>query len=218
MISALLFDMDGLIFDTETVYKKSWQYAATQMGYELTDDYYQGFIGVQDPDCERMLCEHFGEGFDLAAYKVIRDQHFHETREQGIGYKHGFHQLFKTAKELNLITALVTSSHLPEVKHNFQNSDYLEKFDTIITAEDVQNGKPRPDCYIMACQRLNLIPSECLVLEDSNNGMRAGKDAGCQAAMIPDITPPKKDIAEIADYLFESLEQVTDLIRSQTSS
>ncbi len=149
MIKALLFDMDGLIFDTESVYKKSWQYAAEQMGFELTDDYYQGFIGVQDPDCERMLCEHLGEGFDLEAYKVIRDQHFRKAREKGVDYKRGFHELFKTAKERNLVTALVTSSHLPEVKHNFLNSDYLEQFDTVITAENVANGKPRPDCYIM---------------------------------------------------------------------
>lgn len=95
MINALLFDMNGLIFDTESLYKKSWQYASKQMGYELTDNYYQGFIGVQDPDCERMLCEHFGEGFDLKAYKVIRDQHFRKAREKGVHYKLGFHELFK---------------------------------------------------------------------------------------------------------------------------
>lgn len=112
----------------------------------------------------------------------------------------------------------MTSSHLPEVKHNFQNSDYLEQFDTVITAENVAKGKPKPDCYIMACQRLGLEPSECLVLEDSINGMRAGKDAECQAAMIPDITPPNKEIAEITDYLFDSLEQVTALIQNHPRS
>lgn len=215
MFKALLFDMDGLIFDTETVYKASWQYAATKMGYELTDDFYQGFIGVQDPDCERMLVEHFDTGFNLTNYKAIRDAHYHEARQSGISFKEGFHDLFAEAKAQQLKIALVTSSHLPETKLNFGDTDYLSQFDLIITAEDVDNGKPQPDCYIMAYEKLALEAQDCLVLEDSNNGMRSGKAAGCKAAMIPDIVPPHQDVAESADYIFKSLNQVTELLKSQ---
>ncbi|GAL22776.1 HAD family hydrolase [Vibrio maritimus] len=215
MFKALLFDMDGLIFDTETVYKASWQYAATTMGYDLTDEFYQGFIGVQDPDCERMLVEHFGSGFDLNHYKTIRDAHYHEARQAGIAFKEGFHELFAEAKAQKLTIALVTSSHLPETKLNFGATDYLNQFDLIITAEDVDNGKPQPDCYIMAYDKLGLEAQDCLVLEDSNNGMRSGKAAGCYAAMIPDIMPPHQDVIETADYIFDSLNQVTELLKSQ---
>jgi HAD superfamily hydrolase (TIGR01509 family) len=215
MFKALLFDMDGLIFDTEALYKISWQYAAETMGFDLTDEFYQRFIGVQDPDCERMLAEHFGEGFDLAEYRTIRDAHYHEARKAGIAFKEGFHTLFAEAKSQQLTIALVTSSALPETKLNFGNTDYLNQFDLVITAEDVANGKPEPDCYVMAHEKLGLSAKDCLVLEDSNNGMRSGKAAGCYAAMIPDIVPPHQDVVESADYIFDSLDQVTALLISQ---
>lgn len=90
MISTLLFDMDGLIFDTEWVYKSSWQYAAKQLGFDLNDDFYQGFIGVQDPQCEQMLCDKFGPSFDLGQFRVLKDQRSAELHQQGIDYKTGF--------------------------------------------------------------------------------------------------------------------------------
>ncbi|MBY6195665.1 HAD family hydrolase [Vibrio hangzhouensis] len=215
MVTALLFDMDGLIFDTEKITKRSWQYAANQMGFELTDEFYQGFIGVQDAECETMLSEYWGDEFDLKHYRQIRDKHLHAARRSGIDFKPGFHDLFQSAKAHKLKLALVTSSHLPDVQQNFSNTDYLSQFDLIVTAEDIKHGKPRPDCYIMACEKLGLNPNECLVLEDSNNGMKAGKDAGCLAAMIPDITAPTQEIVDRADYMFQSLEQLTELLRQK---
>jgi HAD superfamily hydrolase (TIGR01509 family) len=161
-----------------------------------------------------MLAEHFGEGFDLAEYRTIRDAHYHEARKAGIAFKEGFHTLFAEAKSQQLTIALVTSSALPETKLNFGNTDYLNQFDLVITAEDVANGKPEPDCYVMAHEKLGLSAKDCLVLEDSNNGMRSGKAAGCYAAMIPDIVPPHQDVVESADYIFDSLDQVTALLIS----
>ncbi len=196
MITTLLFDMDGLIFDTESVYKKSWQYAAKEQGLNLSDAFYQNFLGVQDPQCEAMMQDHFGEALDLPRFRKVRDVHFHESREQGIDYKPGFAELFTVLKEKNLRCALVTSSHLPDVKHNFLGSNYLSQFDLVITAEDVDNGKPAPDCYLMACEKLSVQPSECLVLEDSNNGVRSGLAAGCQVTMIPDMLPPAEELVD----------------------
>ncbi|MFA0439008.1 haloacid dehalogenase [Vibrio sp. 10N.286.49.C2] len=212
MIRALLFDMDGLIFDTEVLYKVSWQHAARQQGLELNDDLYRTFIGVQDSECERILSEHFRHLLDLRAFRTVRDQHFHRARSQGVTFKPGFHAVFQMAKHQGLTIALVTSSHRQEVERNFYQSDYLKQFDLIITAEDVLNGKPQPDCYLMACAQLGIKPSQCLVLEDSNNGMRAGKSAGCIAAMIPDMLLPDSDVKAEADYLFESLYDVLPLL------
>jgi beta-phosphoglucomutase-like phosphatase (HAD superfamily) len=212
MFSALLFDMDGLIFDTEQLYKTSWQFAAQEMGLELTDSFYQSFIGIQDHECEQMLVKLYDHNFDLNAYRSIRDAHFHKARSGGIAFKPGFHRLFQLATEKGLRKALVTSSGLADTQFNFAHSTYLEQFDTIITAEDVVKGKPEPDCYLLSCQKLNLEPSRCLVLEDSNNGVRAGKRAGCTVAMIPDMTPQDPYSQQSADYLFESLEDVSALL------
>lgn len=211
MLKAVLFDMDGLIFDTESIYKQSWQYAATEQGLTITDDFYQQFIGVQDPECERILAEHFQDAIDMPRYKAVRDEHFHNLRNQGVALKPGFGALFYAIKQHGLLTAIVTSSHLPEVKHNFSGSTYLAQFDLVITAEDVERGKPNPDCYQMAYRHLGVDAKQCLVLEDSNNGIKAALAAKCQAVMIPDLLPP---LPELKDKVIikASLEEVIPLL------
>lgn len=189
MIKAVLFDMDGLIFDTESVYKKSWQHAARKQNLELSNEFYQQFIGVQDADCERLLKDHFGNEIDMKRYCVDRDRHFKVLRKDGIAIKPGFDALFQSITQRNLRMAIVTSSHRDDVQLNFQHSNYLAQYDLIISAEDVARGKPNPDCYEMACAKLNLKPDECMVLEDSNNGGKAGLEAGCRVVMIPDLAP-----------------------------
>ncbi|EKO3810821.1 HAD family phosphatase [Vibrio harveyi] len=211
MLKAVLFDMDGLIFDTESIYKQSWQYAATEQGLAITDDFYQQFIGVQDPECERILAEHFQQAIDMSRYKAVRDEHFHHLRDQGIALKPGFDSLLRAIKQRGLLTAIVTSSHLPEVKHNFNNTEYLTQFDLVITAEDVERGKPNPDCYQMACHHLGIDAKESLVLEDSNNGIKAALAAECHAVMIPDLLPPLQEFKDKV-IIKASLEEVIPLL------
>ncbi|AWA98605.1 MULTISPECIES: HAD family hydrolase [Vibrio] len=211
MLKAVLFDMDGLIFDTESIYKQSWQYAATEQGLAITDDFYQQFIGVQDPECERILAEHFQQAIDMPRYKAVRDEHFHHLRDQGIALKPGFDSLLRAIKQRGLLTAIVTSSHLPEVKHNFNNTEYLTQFDLVITAEDVERGKPNPDCYQMAYHHLGMAAKESLVLEDSNNGIKAALAAECHAVMIPDLLPPLQEFKDKV-IIKASLEEVIPLL------
>ncbi|GAK84682.1 mannitol operon repressor [Vibrio ponticus] len=211
MLKAILFDMDGLIFDTEAIYKQSWQYAAQEQQLDLSDEFYQRFIGVQDPDCEQMLGQHFGKQIDMARYIKVRNQHFHHQRQAGVALKPGFVELLHAIKQLGLTTAIVTSSQRPEVEFNFAPTPYLSQFDLIISAEDVALGKPHPDCYLLACQRLGLAANECLVLEDSNNGIRAALAAGCQAVMIPDLLPPESEL--VCDItICQSLTEVIALL------
>ncbi len=211
MITTLLFDMDGLIFDTESVYKLSWQHAANNQGLVLSDDFYQHFLGVQDGQCESMMQERFGSALNLEQFKKERDTHFHQSRENGIAYKLGFEQLFQSLKSKNLRCALITSSPLRDVKHNFKNSGYLEQFEVVITSEDVKNSKPAPDGYLMACDKLNVTPQECLVLEDSHNGALSGLNAGCQVIMVPDLLPPDKELIDKVTVV-KSLDQVIGLL------
>ncbi|MGF1683248.1 HAD family phosphatase [Photobacterium makurazakiensis] len=207
-IKAVLFDMDGLIFDTEGLYKLSWQYAANEQDLVLTNADYQSFIGVQDAECERRIVSKFGDALDIERFIQVRDAMFKAEQENGIAYKAGFDMLFLHLKQLQLKCALVTSSGLAQVKHHFAGSDYLAQFDVVITSEDVSNGKPAPDCYQMASEQLGIEPDNCLVLEDSNNGMRAGLDAGCHAIMIPDLLLPADDVAERATAILTGLSDV----------
>lgn len=207
-VKAVLFDMDGLIFDTEGLYKASWQSAANEQGLVLTDEDYQSFIGVQDEECERRVAIKFGEALDLERFCQVRDAMFSAEQDKGIPYQPGFAELFAHIKQNGLKCALVTSSPIKKVTHHFAGTDYISQFDAIVTAENVANGKPAPDCYLMACGQLDITPSSCLVLEDSNNGMRSGLDAGCQAIMIPDLLAPAEDIVSRATSIVDSLLEV----------
>ncbi|MCQ1058686.1 HAD family hydrolase [Photobacterium sp. DNB23_23_1] len=207
-VKAVLFDMDGLIFDTEGLYKTCWQYAAEEQGLDLTDEDYQCFIGVQDVECERRITVKFGEALDLERFCQVRDAMFHAEQDKGIPFMPGFSELFADIKRKGLKCALVTSSPRKKVAHHFAGTDYLSQFDVVVTAEDVKNGKPAPDCYLMASAQLDIAPVNCLVLEDSNNGMRSGLDAGCQAIMIPDLLVPASDVVSRAALIGESLLEV----------
>jgi beta-phosphoglucomutase-like phosphatase (HAD superfamily) len=211
-IKAVLFDMDGLIFDTEGLYKETWQHAAREQGLELSDAFYQNFIGVQDAECESLLLIKFSEKLNMARFRRVRDSMLSAERAKGIVYKCGFEELFSELKNRNFKSALVTSSALPLVQHHFAGFDYLSLFDVVITSENVKNGKPAPDCYLMACAQLNISPSESLVLEDSNNGMRAAIGAGCNAIMIPDLLPPDSDVAQRATSIVSNLFEVRQFL------
>ena len=194
MLKAVLFDMDGLIFDSESIYKQSWQFAAREQGLAISDDFYQQFIGVQDSQCEQRLVDYFQSAIDIHRYRTIRDQHYHSLSSDGVPLKPGFEPLLTAIKQRDLLTAIVTSSQRPDVERNFSKGNYLAQFDLIISAEDVALGKPNPGCYQMAYQRLNVSANEWLVLEDSNNGVKAGLAAGCKVVMIPDLLQPDAEI------------------------
>lgn len=214
-MKAVLFDMDGLIFDTESLYKKSWQRAAKEQGFDLCDEFYQGFIGVQDGECERRLQHHFGAEFDLQRFIRCRDQDFAERSTQGIDYKKGFETLMRHLKQNGVRAAIVTSSGRKEVLRNFAGREVLEQFECLITSDEVSQGKPAPDGYLMACQQLNLKPSQCLALEDSNNGVKSALAAGCSVIMVPDLLPPEPPLIEKVT-LVDSLTEVIALIPTTT--
>ncbi len=216
-IKAILFDMDGLIFDTEGLYKKSWQEAVSEQGLTLSDQFYQYFIGVQDAQCEELLQQRFSGQLDMRRFRKKRDQLLAAATENGVAYKAGFKELFSGLKKRAVKCALVTSSAFSQVEHHFNGSDYLAMFDAVITSEKVTKGKPAPDCYLIACKEIGIAPRDCLVLEDSNNGMCAALDAGCYAIMIPDLLLPDADVAQRATAVLDSLAEVENFFKQKAN-
>ncbi|GAA4889939.1 HAD family phosphatase [Ferrimonas pelagia] len=215
-LHAVLFDMDGLIFNTEAHFEQAWQHAATLQGRSLDLALYRSTIGMKRAHFEPRIIEQLGPGLDIERYRWDRDAHFHRLRQQGLQYQPGFEALFEALGQRGIKRALVTSSHWPDVEHNFAGSDYLHRFDTHVCGDSVQNGKPAPDCYLLGCEQLAVAPGQTLALEDSNNGMRAAIAAGCRAVMVPDRQTPADDVRRHAHALLPSLADVLaqDLLES----
>ncbi len=211
-IRGVCFDMDGIIFDTEPLYKTAWQQAGQEFGYEINDNLYNQFIGLSTAECEKLLVDHFGPDFPVLDFhkrwQKIRQQ---KIEQESVSYKPGFVELIQFLKARDLKLGLATSSTRFEVETNFKNSEYLDYFDCVITSEEVTRGKPDPEIYLLIANRLGVEPRQLMVLEDSINGMQAAIAAGTIAVMIPDMLPPSPDIVESAYKIFHSLNEVMDM-------
>jgi beta-phosphoglucomutase-like phosphatase (HAD superfamily) len=212
--SAVIFDLDGLILDTEIVARRAWRQAGADFGFVLEDELYQRFIGLTTPDIENVLREVFGR--DFRAEEVIRTAYgyFNEyIDKEGIAIKRGFFELFDYLNGIGFPQALATSSSRDFTERKLKVSGLLGKFDTVICGDDIENGKPAPDIFLAAAERLKVSPAECLALEDSDNGIRAAYNAGMAVIIVPDLKQPSKEITAMAYRVFSNLYEAVPFIQ-----
>ena len=201
--SAILLDMDGTLFDSETVYKKLWQDTAKGFGIDLTDALYQRFIGARFDHCKHYIQELGGAGFDLNAFLAALDKH--EDAISPPPLKPGVMELLNWIQEKAMPSALVTSAGMHKVEHHFSALGGFHFFQAIVCGDDVQQPKPSPAPYQVACQKLGIAPRQALAIEDSNPGARSAISAGCQTLIIPDVLPLAPDVLESAVGVLDSL-------------
>ena len=217
-IDAVAFDMDGLIFDTETLSKRAFFLTAQQFQLEVEADYYKKFIGHSQPACDQLMYDRFGSDFDATRFRANWWSCVGAIFEsEGVDFKPGFHALFEMLAIQNIPLALVTTSSHSTVLRNFKGWNYPDRFDVLITADRGLPAKPAPDKYLQAAEDINVEPENMMVIEDSNTGMQAAISAGCKAVMIPDLTEPEEHIKSSAFRIFTSLDHlnkwyVTNLI------
>jgi len=205
-LSAVAFDMDGLILDTESISRQAFIKAADEVGIEIDDEYYQGFVGNSQAVCEQLMYSRYGRGFDVDSFrKKWWGYRSRLVEEDGVSFKPGFHELFAGIEAAALPRALVTTSSHAEVLRNFRGEDYPDRFDTLVTWDRGLKPKPAPDKYLAAARDLGVEPENMLVLEDSNTGMRAAISAGCQAVMVPDLVQPHDFVRDRARAILPDL-------------
>ncbi len=190
-IKGVLFDMDGVILDTEKLYTRFWVEAAQSLGYQMTYEMALGMRSLSRQAGERQLKAYLGEEVD---YHEVR-----ETRicimeafieENGVELKPGIHELLAFLKEYGIKTSIATSSPLDRTKKYLSQVGLVDAFDALVSGHMVEHGKPEPDIYLYAASNLGLKPEECLVLEDSPTGILAAYRAGCVPVMVPDQDEP----------------------------
>lgn len=213
-IRAILLDMDGVIIDSETMYRIAWQRAASKLGYELSDELYAAFLGLTIADAEAAMGRAFGPQFPVAKFHEIWPGDWRDlVKTHGMPVKPGLWNFLDVVNEHRLSVAVATSSDAEVAAFSLRAAGLDGRFSCIVSGDQVAKGKPAPDIFLEASRRLGVPPEACLVLEDSEAGLHAAKAAGMTAVMIPDLKPPSPAAAAIALRILPSLNEAADLIK-----
>jgi HAD superfamily hydrolase (TIGR01509 family) len=214
-VKAVVFDMDGLLVDTEQVVFRAMQIAAGARGGEMPFATFQRMVGLPHLESDRILVEHFGDGFDLEAWSAEISQHFQEALQAGIALKAGVVEILDHLEAVGLPRAIATSSSRVSVHNSLGPHGLIDRFQAIIPRDVQTRSKPHPDPFLQAAEALGHDPAECLALEDSHNGVRAAAAAGMMTIMVPDMLDPTEEMRSLCVRIARDLHEVHELLKAQ---
>jgi len=202
---AVVFDMDGLMIDSERVSIACWNEAALELAVPLPEGFFLRMVGMGDADCRRLLEQHVDDNVLLDAL-FARSFDLYEARtQQGLPLRPGIMELLELLKAHAIPRAVATSTRQPRANRKLAAAGLLPFFDVVVTASDVAHPKPAPDIYLLAAQRLGQVPARCLALEDSPAGVRAALAAGLTAIQVPDLVAPDAELRALGHRIVGSL-------------
>ena len=208
-IEAVLFDMDGLLIDTERLYIQAMQATALALNREMPLDFCHSMVGVPGKECDVLIQDFYGEGFSIAEFRGLFSVRIKGLLDVRIPVKPGVVELLDFLAARGLPIAVATSARRPTAEHHLARAGLLGRFAAIATVDDVERAKPAPDIYLEAARRLGVAPRHCVAFEDSNIGLTAAYAAGTMAIMVPDILPPLPEVrakcVEVVDDLHAAL-------------
>jgi beta-phosphoglucomutase-like phosphatase (HAD superfamily) len=208
----VIFDMDGLLFDTEALWQEALLAAAAEAGHDIPDAVYKGSIGVRRSQCRGLFLAHFGEDFAFDDFHADWRRHFWVIAETGLALKPGAPELLDALDQLRLPRAIATSSSRSTVERHLASHSLTERFDQIVCRGDYDNGKPAPDPFLTAAERLGVEPELCLALEDSHVGVRSASAAGMMTVMVPDLLEPTEEVRALCILVARDLHHVRTLV------
>jgi HAD superfamily hydrolase (TIGR01509 family) len=208
-ISAVIFDMDGLMFDTERIAIEAWQLAGHACNCEIPDSLVIQSFGLNIHDTRMLFEQSLGSSLDFDRIRALRVQYAADIIEQrGVPLKDGLLELLDVLTSHAVLKAVATSTERTRAKHLLRKGQVSTRFDVLVCGDDVRQGKPAPDIFLLSASRLQVTPRQCLVLEDSESGIHAAENADMRRFMIPDIKPPSKEILAVVDQVFPDLHAV----------
>ncbi len=214
--SAVIFDMDGLVLDTEPTYFIAWQEAAKAMGYKLSDEFCLSLSGLHYSEIEHKLIAGCGADFNLPVFNQLSGIFWREqVNAYGINIKHGFTELLEFIVQQQIPYCLATNSRAINAYECLEFAGIKDVFSTIITRDDVEQGKPAPDIFLKAARLLQVPINECLVLEDSYVGIESASRAGAFSVLVSSIEPVEPMAVELCDLIMVDLMQVLITFKSE---
>ena len=211
--SAIIFDMDGLVLDTESTYFIAWQKASTEMGYEFTKDFCFSMSGLHYQDVEQRLLKYCGADFDLKYFNRLSGKYWHQyVNQQGIPVKKGFFNLLDILNDRGIPFCLATNSVQANALECLNFAGLNDVFSIVVTLYQVKKGKPAPDIFLLSAKQLKLPISQCLILEDSMTGIQAASNAGASSIFIPSVLPFQSSTVDLADFFLNDLDELALII------
>lgn len=213
MKTGAIFDMDGLMFDTESLYQNAWRQEARRMGITLGDDFVMEICGTNG-DLLLSIVKKYYHTDDPIRIRDAVIQSVEDHLRQEVPVKPGLFEILKYLKEQGVKLAVASSSYPALIRRNLANSDTEPYFDAVVSGTNVPNGKPAPDIFLFAADQLGIDPKDCYVFEDSINGVHAGLAAGCETVMVPDYVGPDETVLRSRATVCASLNEALEKIRS----
>lgn len=216
-IKAVLFDMDGLMIDTESLSTEAFINSAKAQGYNMTKEETLKVLGFTKASIYQFWIDYF-QGTNVDGKKLVDD---HYEYIENVLYTVGpekmpyVEELLKYLRENNYKIAVASSSDTADIKNNLEKTKLEKYIDEIASGAEVENGKPAPDVFLLAAERLGVDAKDCLILEDSKAGIKAGKASGAMVFMVPDMFTVDKECEDTADRILTNLGEVIGILEGK---
>lgn len=216
-LEAVIFDMDGVIFDTERLCLESWKQAGVKYGLTDIDEVFPSCIGSTKEVTRRLFLERYGENFPYVQFRADAAVFFRQASiPNGFPKKKGIIRLLTYLKERGIKTGVASSTALDLVKNELEDAGLLHFFDVVIGGDCVTHSKPHPEIFLHCAELLGAKKETSLIIEDSYNGVKAAGAAGIRCIMVPDMLPPTDETNAIAWKTLPSLDEVAELLQMES--
>lgn len=211
--NTIIFDMDGTLFDTEMISRLGWLATGEAYNLPVCEAFILKLIGLTPSNAQVVYDAYMPKGWpQKEAYQYHEDYIMEYRMKHGVPPKGDLHHLFNELKQRGYRLGMATSARHDNMVFNMEQADIRHYFDVTLSAELIERGKPDPDIYFKTMQAMHVNPQDCLIVEDSYNGVRAAHASGATVVMIPDLLPPTEEIAQLCDYRLEKLEDILAII------
>ena len=208
-MKAVVFDMDGVLFDTEIVCMKAWMAVAERRGLSGMEEIFNQVIGLNANDSRLIVLKAYGEDFDYPGFRQEAAEFFQkDIRENGLPVKPGVPEILEWLKGSGYKVGLASSTRSESVLSHLKQAEMEDYFSVVVTGDMIEHSKPRPDIYLLACSRLGVGPEQAYAIEDSPNGVRSAHAAGMWTIMVPDMIAPDEEMRRLSRVILKDMTEV----------
>jgi HAD superfamily hydrolase (TIGR01509 family) len=211
--AGVVFDMDGILIDSEPLFRRVAQGAAQELGYALPDEVYAMWMGLPPRAVEAAVIESMGDDFPLAEFRqAFRRRWIAHTEVHGVPAQPGMRALLEALRERGIPYSVATSTERAQAERSLALAGLADHLDVIVAGNEVADGKPAPEIFLKAAAAIGVAPEACVALEDSAAGVRAAAAARMLTIMVPDLHWPTPEIAALAHYVLPGTETAARVV------